>query len=115
MVEKSSAILKVIHEAEKQAERIVRSANAEAESIREKGRAKAAEILEAKKKDLEKRFEEDWSRESGRLDLETREELDGRLVKVRKHGEKKIRKIDSIVDEMMQIVLPLNRGGPDDR
>lgn len=100
-------ILHRIHETEREADRLLREAEAEARSLREQARSKSAEMLRAQKQEWEQRREsmlaqrlEETRREAQRIVDQARDEA-GRL----KGGVEA--KIPDVVEQLLNRLLPL--------
>ena len=103
----SQDILHRIHETERDADRLLREAEAEARFLREQARSKAAEILQAKKQEWELRREslltqrlEEARQEARRIVEQSRDEA-GRL-----RGRMEA-KIPDVVEQLLKRLLPL--------
>ena len=99
-------ILRRIHETERDADRLLREAEAEARSLREQARSKAAEILQAKKQEWEQRRElllaqrlEEAREETRRIVEQSRDEA--RRLKGRVEA-----KIPDVVEQLLKHLLP---------
>ncbi|MBI3994476.1 MAG: hypothetical protein HY349_00735 [Nitrospirae bacterium] len=103
----SQDILRRIHETERAAERLIREAEAEARSMRDAARAKAAEILQAKKQECDRRRE---SLLAQRLQ-EARREAEGLLEEAGDAAGRFKRRVEAkipeVVEQLLKRLLPL--------
>ncbi len=104
--EPQTDILKKIHETERQADRIIRAAEAEAGSLREAAQAGADEILRVKERELSARRPKILESERRSLEQEAQAVRD----KGREQADRILRQfspgIDSLVDRLLETLLP---------
>ncbi|MEK6683986.1 MAG: hypothetical protein AABY46_04935 [Nitrospirota bacterium] len=103
----SQDILRRIHETEREADRLLREAEAEARFLREQARSKAAEILQAKKQEWELRRESLLDQRLGEARQEAR-----RIVEQSGNEAGRLKgwveaKIPDVVEQLLKRLLPL--------
>ncbi len=106
MKDAPSDILKKIHETERQADQIVREAEAQIRTIQAEAHHKAAEILKAKKQKLSTLHDELLNNELETIGEESKALLEKTRQQAKRLNQRVGPEIDHIVNQILNIVLP---------
>jgi vacuolar-type H+-ATPase subunit H len=105
MKEAQSDILKKIHKAERQADGLIREAEAQARTIQAEARSKAEQILKDKKNELTIQHEQLLKKEQKVIEDESQALLTNTRDQAERLTQRVRSDIDRIVDEILKMVL----------